>query len=124
MGLTVHYQFSYKGDEEQLLAKLKWLSTEFLKLPVSKVHDISGDARGYEFSVEVGPGCEWFTIALGRIESGEWRGHGFTKTAFAADLKLSHAAVIAMLDLCREVGILESVNDESTYWETRDTSVL
>lgn len=124
MGLTIHYQFSFHGSEVQLLDKLKWLSVEFLKLPVSRVHEINDGRQGYEFSVEVGPGCEWFTISLHQDEKDEWRGRGFIKTAFANDFKACHIAVIAMLDLCKQADILDTVNDESTYWETRDLSVL
>jgi hypothetical protein len=63
-------------------------------------------------------------VALGRNDNNEWRGRGFTKTAYAADLKASHTAVISMLDLCKQAGILESVHDESTFWDIRDISVL
>jgi hypothetical protein len=78
MALTIHYQFGFSGSEAQLLDKLKWLSLEFLKLPVSKVGEIGIGGRGYELHVDVGPGCEWFTISLHQDEKDEWRGRGFT----------------------------------------------
>lgn len=124
MALTVHYEFSFYGSKEDLLGKLQWLSVEFLKLPVAKVHEVNFGSRGWELPVEIGPGCEWFAIALAEVGSGHWRGRGFTKTAYATDLKACHLALITILDLCKQAGILGSVHDESTYWETRNISVL
>ena len=36
----------------------------------------------------------------------------------------AHLAVIAMLDACKEAGILKSVSDEGNYWKTRDVEEL
>lgn len=124
MGLTVHYDFSFNGGEMQLIDKLKWLSSEFRKLPVAQVHEIGFGRKGYELSVDVAPGCEWFTVALSNEGDDKWSGHSFTKTGLAKDFKGTHMTVIALLDLCKEAGILESVFDESEYWDERDLNVF
>lgn len=81
--------------------------------------------NGYILPVDVGSGCEWFDIQMGRIgNSQKWRGWGFTKTQYAEDFVHCHLAVIKMLDLCKEAGILNKVNDEGNYWNTRDLKVL
>jgi hypothetical protein len=124
MALTIHYRFKFEGIEANLLEKLNLLSTEFLKLPVTKVHPIEIGRNGYEIPVEVGSGCEWFVVTLGADGANTWSGRSFTKTAYASDLKLCHETVVAMLDLCKETGILESVEDESGYWILRDPKVF
>ena len=124
MGLTIHYRFGFNGSEIQLTDKLKWLSSEFNKLPVTQVHELGLGRKGYELSVDVGPGCEWFVVALANIEDGKWQGRGFTKTNLANDFKGSHMTVISLLDLCKEAGILESVDDESGYWAKREPAVF
>jgi hypothetical protein len=124
MGITIHYEFRFQGTEKELLYKLQWLSGEFLKLPVMKVHPVELSRQGYELPVDVGLGCEWFVIALGSEGEKEWSGRGFTKTGFALDFKGCHSTVVAMLDLCKEAGILKAVNDESGYWENRDPNLF
>ena len=124
MGLTIHYEFSFLGKKEELFNKLQWLSTEFQKLPVTKVYPVELSRKGYELSVDVGPGCEWFAITLESDGKDEWSGRGFTKTEFAVDFKSCHSAIVRMLDLCKEAGILKTVNDESGYWENRDQNSL
>jgi hypothetical protein len=124
MGLTIHYEFRFIGTKQELLNKLQLLSTEFQKLPVTKVHPVELGRNGYELPVEVGPGCEWLVIALGSEGEKEWSGRGFAKTEFALDFKGCHTAVVALLGLCKEAGILETVNDESGYWVNRDTNVF
>lgn len=124
MAITIHYRFYFRGDEAELVKKILWLGTEFLKLPVSKVHPPKPKRRGYEMQVEVGPGCEWFTVVLAPNGENEWRGRGFTKTAYAADPKTCHTTIIAMLDLCKQASMLESVEDESGFWEKRDPGIF
>ena len=86
---------------------------------------ILSSGNGYILPVDVGEGCEWFDIQIGRIgNSKEWRGYGFTKTQYAEDFVHCHLVVIKMLDLCKEAGILKSVSDEGNYWNTRDLKVL
>jgi hypothetical protein len=124
MSLTIHYEFRFLGTEQELLNKLQWLSTEFLKLPVTRVHPIEFNRNCYELPVDVGPGCEWFVITLGSDGENKWSGNGFTKTGFALDFKAYHSTVVAMLDLCKEAGILGTVTDESSYWASRDPSIF
>jgi hypothetical protein len=124
MATTIHYRFGFEGTEQELLDKLSWLSTELLKLPVTKVHPIEFGGKGYELPVEVGPGCEWFIVTLGSDDKNRWSGRNFTKTAYAADIRMCHETVVAMLDLCRKTGILEEVYDESGYWDNRDPTVF
>ena len=86
---------------------------------------ILSSGNGYILPVDVGEGCEWFDIQLGRIgTSNKWRGGSFTKTQYAKDFVQCHLAVIKMLDLCKEAGILKNVYDEGNYWETRNLKVL
>lgn len=86
---------------------------------------IARSGNGLTLKVDVGEGCERFTVTLGRLGNGRlWRGARFTKTQYAEHFVPTHLAVIRMLDLCKEAGILKSVNDEGHYWETRDLEVL
>jgi hypothetical protein len=124
MGLTIHYEFRFLGTEQELLNKLQWISTVFLTLSVTRVHSIELSRNGYELPVDVGPGCEWFVITLSSDNENKWSGRGFTKTRFALDFKACHSTVVAMLDLCKEAGILEKVNDDSGYWTNRDPNVF
>ena len=81
--------------------------------------------NGYILPVDVGEGCEWFSLTIGRIGSSKlWRGGGCTKTQYAEDFVKSHLSVIKMLDLCKEAGLLSQVHDEGEYWETRNIVVL
>lgn len=86
---------------------------------------ISRSGNGLCFIVDVGPGCESLTVLFGRLGKGKvWRGMGCTKTQYAEHFVKAHTLVIKLLDICREEGILEQVNDEGDYWETRDLEVL
>lgn len=81
--------------------------------------------NGLCFVVDVGPGCESFTVFLGRLGNGKvWRGMGCTKTQYAEYFVDAHTLVVRLLDICQEHGILERVNDDGGYWETRDLKVL
>ena len=81
--------------------------------------------NGVSLEVDVGPGCEHFKVTLARLGKGKlWRGMRCTKTQYAEHFVDAHLAVISMLDLCREAGILKSVHDEGEYWQTRDLDVL
>jgi len=86
---------------------------------------IARSANAVSLSVDVGDGCEYFRITLGRLgDSKAWRGMDCTKTQFADHFVNAHTMVIRLLDLCKEAGILENVSDEGSYWETRDLKVL
>ena len=61
-----------------------------------------------------------------------WRWHSFCKTQYATNQNAGgienfircHLAVIRLLDHAKAMGILESVNDESGFWEKRDVKAL
>ena len=81
--------------------------------------------NGVTLDVDVGPGCEYFRVTLARLGTGRlWRGMRCTKTQYAEHFVDAHLAVISMLDLCSEAGVLKCVSDEGGYWETRDLDVL
>ena len=81
--------------------------------------------NGLTLKVDVGEGCEWFVVMLGRFGKGRlWRGSRFTKTQYADHFVPCHLAVVRMLDLCNEAGILKSVRDEGRFYETRDIEEL
>lgn len=90
-----------------------------------RVERIKASGNGLALRVDVGPGCEYFTVMLGRMGNGKvWRGGRFTKTQYAEHSLDAHLAVIAMLDACQEAGILKSVYDEGDYWQSRDIEKL
>jgi hypothetical protein len=58
-----------------------------------------------------------------------WRGRSFCKTQYASRVSVPHflachLAVIAALDAAKALGLVESVTDESHYWEKRDVKAL
>ena len=86
---------------------------------------IRKSGNGVCFIVDIGPGCESFTVFFGRFGNGKvWRGMGCTKTQYAEHFVDAHTLVVRLLDICQEYGILKSVNDDGGYWETRDLTVL
>lgn len=86
---------------------------------------IAQSGNGIYFNVDVGNGCEYFAVMLARLGNGTvWRGMGCTKTQYAVPFVESHLTVVYMLDLCKESGILERVEDQGGYWESRDLKVL
>jgi len=103
----------------------KTLDREIKQADKNLQSKILSSGNGFILPVDVGEGCDWFDIQIGRIgNSKKWRGGSFTKTQYAEDFVHSHLAVIKMLDLCKEAGILKSVSDEGNYWKTRDLKVL
>ncbi len=86
---------------------------------------IKRSGNGLILRVDVGEGCEQFIVMLGRIGQGKlWRGTRFTKTQYAVHFLKCHLAVVDMLDLCGQAGILKSAHDEGEYFEKRDLEVL
>ena len=79
---------------------------------------------GVGLSVDVGEGSEPVIVGLGTLDGKSWYGSGTTKTQYAEDFLESHLQVVAILDICEAVGILDDVGDEGRYWETRDLNVL
>jgi hypothetical protein len=61
-----------------------------------------------------------------------WSWKSFCKTEYASDPALGgvenflrcHLSVIRLLDHAKELGILEDVKDEGSYWEKRDIRAL
>jgi hypothetical protein len=61
-----------------------------------------------------------------------WNWDSFCKTQYASNSRCGgvknflrcHLIVVAMLDFAKKLGILESVSDESQYWEKRDPAAL
>lgn len=90
-----------------------------------RVERVNETGNGLALTVDVGEGCEYFQILLGRFGEGEtWYGGCTTKTQYAEHFIPCHLTVIAMLDLCKETGILKKATDDGEYWETRDLNVL
>ena len=81
--------------------------------------------NGLSLTVDVGEGCEYFHVLLGRLGRGRvWYGARCTKTQYAERFADAHLTVIRMLELCDQAGILRRVCDDGRYWETRDLAVL
>ena len=67
-----------------------------------------------------------------RTRLGGWCWGSFCKTQYASNSECGglpnflrcHLSVIRMLDHAKELGILESVNDEGEFWEKRDVEAL
>jgi hypothetical protein len=108
-------------DKEQYLRLQEQVRSVFRR----REERIKRVGNGVVLSVDVGEGCEYFTVMLGRFrESNLWRGTRYTKTQYAEHFVTCHTTVIKMLDLCNEAGILNRVSDEGGYWESRDLEVL
>ena len=72
-----------------------------------------------------GEGCEPTNIGLVRYgKSSLWTGSAFTKTQWAEDFVKAHVAVCTLLKEVEKLGILESVNDESGFWNEWDITKL
>jgi len=90
-----------------------------------RMEQIARTGNGLCLTVDVGPGCERFTLLLGRLGSARtWVGARLTKAQYAEHFVESHLAVIEMLRLCRDAGILRRACDDGGYWETGDLAVL
>ena len=90
-----------------------------------RVERIRKSANGLLLTVDVGEGCESFDIMLGRMGNGRiWKGQRFTKTQYATHFHTAHLAVCEMLDLCRDAGILKSVQDDGHFFENRNIQEL
>jgi hypothetical protein len=86
--------------------------------------EMAHEANGVGFHVVVSDGCEPFSVFLGMIgKSQSWFGGGSTKTMGGEDFIEAHLAVIKMLKICQDAGILQSVDDEAEMWENIDTDI-
>jgi hypothetical protein len=109
---------SYRWAKIQLQPSGEWTNLKFTpNLDVAKY-------KGLVVSCWAGNGCEPTNIGLLSKDGINWSGHGFTKTQYAEDFLTCHLQVISILDICKYIDILEEVNDEGEYWETRDLSKL
>jgi len=79
---------------------------------------------GWVVTLWTGKGCESTNIGLTTKDGYHWIGQGFTKTQYAKNFLRSHLTVIAVLEFCEKIGILEEVNDEGRYWESRNLEKL
>jgi len=122
VGLVRSVVATESGDRDEFeLAKMMKISDDF----PSDRSLYCGYANGLILRVNVGPGCESFTIILGRLGKSErWRGGHFTKTQYAEEFLKAHLLVVRMLDICKAHGILARVYDEGDFYETRDLKVL
>ena len=101
------------------------LHAEVSEINKRRADRIKRSGNGLGLRVDVGAGCEYFTVMLGRMGNGNvWRGGRFTKTQYAEHFLTCHLAVIEMLDMCKETGILKSVYDEGDFWKSRDVEKL
>jgi hypothetical protein len=80
--------------------------------------------KGYVVCICTDRGSEPTNIGLVSKDGENWVGNAFTKTQYAEHFVKSHLTVVAILDACKQFGILASVSDEGEYWETRDVKVL
>ncbi len=90
-----------------------------------------------------GEGCEQMNVGLCRYPktfefrgktcptrmSSGWQWHSFCKTQYASNFGTEHflrchLSVVRILDYCKELNILKSVNDEGEYWDKRDIKQL
>mgnify|MGYP003338613299 FL=1 len=73
-----------------------------------------------------------FGLASPAAQPGHWHWFDSCKTQYASNPEYGgienflrcHHTIIALLEICQELGILQSVSDPSGYWETRDPQVL
>lgn len=78
---------------------------------------ILAECNGAGLVVDVGEGCDQFRVVLGRLQDNcVWHGTHFTKTAWSHDFEGAHETVVAMLRVCDDAGIIESVSDEGGSW--------
>ena len=61
------------------------------------------------------PGCETFTVAPGRY---------WCKTQYSEDFSRHHPALVSVLDYLMDRGWAVEVNDETGYFESRDTRTM
>ncbi len=98
--------------------------------------------RMIAFRVWPGKGCEEanmglcqypFTVVVEgkriRTNSDGWSWHSFCKTQYASEEGVDnflrcHLSVVRLLDVAKDLDILDRVNDEGNYWDKRDPKAL
>lgn len=85
------------------------------------------------FRVKVGDGCEDLNVALARHpDADDWVFSGWCKTQDASNpasggienFHRCHMAVIDLLDKADQLGVVESVQDDTGYWSHRDIGLM
>ncbi len=131
MGLSIRYSLKFKGSEKEVKDILDKVRRQVSMLPVKKLGPVKNlsfaedpGKTGLVFRCLVGEGCESTNIGLISKDRNNWRGDASTKTQYAEHFYLSHTMVCDILDICRTNGILNDVNDQGQFWETRNPKVL
>ena len=107
------------GDEAE---GYRWAKIQYMPREVSQAN--MAKCQGFVVMLWAGAGCEPTNIGLASEDGVNWSGHAFTKTQYAEHFVKAHLTVVAILDLCKQTGILEEVSDEGEYWESRNLEVL
>ena len=135
------YDLSTAKDES-----LRWLLVQARRMvSIGKTFRLLVPIRVFAFSAWPGDECEVASFGLAiypdTIETEEgtlstglsgWSWGSFCKTQYAsnpdvggvANFVRCHLAVIRLLDQAKVMGVLESVKDESHFWEDRDVKAL
>jgi hypothetical protein len=124
---------------------LRWLLVQARRLiRVGQAYYFAVPTRLFAFSTWPGEGCEVaYGLAIypeavetemGVVATGlsGWSWQSFCKTQYASNPDLGgianfvrcHVSVVRLLDRAKAMGILESVKDESRFWENRDIQAL
>lgn len=135
----------HKADKDD---EYRWLKVQSQQYIDGGIHSFAGviPSRIIAFTTWPGEGCEEANFGLCLYpESIEIEGENvstglgtgslwksFCKTQYASNPECGgvenflkcHLAVISLLDHAKSMGILESVSDESDYWEKRDLEAL
>lgn len=129
------WKIDLKDDDESVVPKEDAERYRWAKIQAMPHFEVREDGElelakdtkeyhGYVLHTWVGAGCESTNLSLVTKDGLHWKGQGFTKTQYAKHFVKAHLMVCAILDLCKRVGILDSVSDEAEYYETRDLEVL
>jgi hypothetical protein len=141
-------EFSGAGCDFQPVQddSIRWLLVQARRMVlVGEAYCFVVPMRVFAFSTLPGEGCEAANFGLGlypeTIETADgtlptslsgWSWQSFCKTQYAsnpdvggmANFVRCHVTVVRLLDRAKAMGILESVNDESHFWENRDVKAL
>lgn len=98
----------------------RWMKIQYREYDKKELAKV----KGFCFMAWFGEGCEATNIGLVSNDGINWKGGAFTKTQYAKEFIKAHLSIIALLDGCKELGILETVSDEGNYWESRNLEEL
>ncbi|MGO9114995.1 MAG: hypothetical protein ACLP9L_37770 [Thermoguttaceae bacterium] len=120
----------------------RWLLVQARRMvSIGDTYDLVVPIHVIAFSTWPGEGCEVANFGLALYPDGNgalatslngWLWQSFCKTQYAsnpddggiANFVRCHTTVVRLLDRAKALGILESVKDESHYWENRDVKAL